>query len=195
MDQGAANAGALLHAARELPGKLALVAAQAHAAQQVDGAGFKFGAFFFELAAVGFDNFQRQQHVVQGGAPRQQRWRLKRHATDLERTVDHLPTHMDAALGGAAQTRGELHESGFAATRRSHDGDELALFDLEVDVFDRKVVLRQQLVVVGQPNVLKVDEVFGSSSHEFGCLFFRQDVEVFGAGQKAAVPNRIGVDA
>jgi hypothetical protein len=67
-------------------------------------------AFFFELAAVGFDNFQRQQHVVQGGAPRQQRWRLKRHATDLERTVDHLPTHMDAALGGAAQTCGELHE-------------------------------------------------------------------------------------
>ena len=41
MDEGAADARALLHATRELPGKLALVAMQAHAFQQVNGAGLE----------------------------------------------------------------------------------------------------------------------------------------------------------
>jgi hypothetical protein len=32
------------------------------------------------------------------------------------------------------------------------------LFDLQVDVFHREVVLCQQLVVVGQPDILEINE-------------------------------------
>jgi hypothetical protein len=42
--QGAADAGALLHAARQLPGKLVFVTAQAHALEQVTRLGLVFGA-------------------------------------------------------------------------------------------------------------------------------------------------------
>jgi len=97
---------------------------------------------------------------------------------------------MDGAPGGLFQACGEFHESRFAATRGAHDGDELALANLQVDVFYSKVVLRQQVFVVGQPDILEIDEIFGLCSH----LLLRQDVEFFGGGQERTVPDGIRVD-
>ena len=65
---------------------------------------------------------------------------------------------MNAAFARTFEPGRELHEGGFAATRGADDGDELALLDLQVDVFHRKMVLRQQGLVVGQPDVLEIDE-------------------------------------
>jgi hypothetical protein len=49
------------------------------------------------------------------------------------------------------------------------------LSDLQVDVFDREGVLGQQLFVVSQPNLVKVDEGIAG-----------------GAGVHAAVPLQVG---
>jgi hypothetical protein len=62
------------------------------------------------------------------------------------------------ALAGHLQAGGQLHEGALAAARRADDGDELALVHLQRDVLDREVALRQQLVVVGQPDVAEIDE-------------------------------------
>jgi hypothetical protein len=59
---------------------------------------------------------------------------------------------------GHAQPGGQLHEGGLAAARGPDDGDELALFHLQVDGLDREVVLAQQFVVVGEPDVAEIDE-------------------------------------
>ena len=116
MDERAANACALLHATRKLPRKFTLVSAQTYGLQKFDGACFKLLLACFELRAEGFDNFKRQQDVVECGAPRQKRWRLKRHATDLERPGDGLVVYKNFTTAGFFQTRGEFHKSGLAAT-------------------------------------------------------------------------------
>jgi hypothetical protein len=97
VDQRAADAHALLHAARKLPGKLCLIPAQAHLRQQCAGPLRVFGAACLEVAAVGFDDLQRQQHVVQCRAPGQQRGGLKGHARDLQRPGHRLPVDAHAA--------------------------------------------------------------------------------------------------
>jgi hypothetical protein len=71
---------------------------------------------------------------------------------------DRLTIDQDAAFAGHLQAGGQLHEGGLAAARWPDDGDELALFDLQIDVFHRKVVFGQQLVVVGQPDILEINE-------------------------------------
>jgi hypothetical protein len=71
--QRAADAGALLHAARQLPGKLVLHSRPGPRWPAGRGPGLVFLALaVLELAAVGLDDLQRQQHVVQRGAPGQQ---------------------------------------------------------------------------------------------------------------------------
>ena len=72
MHQRPADAGALLHAARQLPRKLVAIARQAHAFKQLKRARFILFAFGFKVAAEGFHDLKWQQHVVQRGAPRQQ---------------------------------------------------------------------------------------------------------------------------
>jgi hypothetical protein len=141
-----------------LPRELVFVTPKAHGVEQFAGAFCVLFSFLLEVGTVGFHDLEWQQHVVEGGAPRQQGRGLKRHAADFERTGDRLAINQDAAFAGHLQTRGQLHEGGLAAARWPNDGDELALLDLQVDVFDSEVVLRQQLVVVGQPDILEINE-------------------------------------
>ena len=85
VDQRAAERGALLHAAGELPGKLVALAAEADRGEQRLGARDVFGLVAADAAAVRLDDLERQQQVFQRGAPGQQRRRLERHAGDLDR--------------------------------------------------------------------------------------------------------------
>ena len=156
--QRAANAGTLLHAARELPRKLVFVSAQAHALKQLARLGFVFGAFAAKVAAKGLDDFQRQQHVTHRRAPRQQARRLEGHAADLERARHRQSADVDAAFAGQIQARGELHERALAAAAGPDDGDEFTFVHLQRDVFHRVHALGQQFVVVGKPDVLEVDK-------------------------------------
>ena len=78
--------------------------------------------------------------------------------------VTGWPSMLDLAHAGHLQPGGELHECRLAATRGADDGDELATFDLEVDVLHRKDVLGQQLVVVGQPDLVEIDEGWSLAS-------------------------------
>jgi hypothetical protein len=166
VDERAANAGALLHAARKLPRKLVFIATQAHLLQQFAGAFFVFLALGFEVAAVGLHNFQRQQHVVHRGAPGQQAGRLKGHATDLERPRHRLAVNAHLAHAGHAQAGGQFHKGGLTAARRPDDGNELARAQLQVDGLHRKLVLLQQMVVVGQPDIAEIHKpVVGGCMH------------------------------
>ncbi len=158
VDERAADAGALLHTARELPGKLVLVAAQPHFLQQGACALLVFLALGLEVAAVGFDDLQRQQHVVHGRAPGQQGGCLKRHARDLERAGDRLAVDQDLPPGRHLQAGGKLHEGGLAAARGSDNGDEFALTHLQVNRLDREMLLLQHLAVVGEPDIPEIDK-------------------------------------
>ena len=90
VDQRAAERGALLHAAGQLPGIFVALAAEADRGQQVFGARDVFGAPAAHFAAVRLDDLERQQQVFQRGAPGQQGRRLERHAGDLDRLADRL---------------------------------------------------------------------------------------------------------
>ena len=128
VDQRAAETGALLHAARPLPREFVFTAAGADALQQLARLLGVLGIARAEPVAVGFDDLERQQHVVDGGAPRQQARRLKRHVADLERTGHRLPVDADAAAAAAGrlQASGKFHEGRPSAARRTDEGDELA---------------------------------------------------------------------
>ena len=88
VDQRAAERGALLHAAGQLPGKLVALAAEPDRGQQLLGARDIFGLAAADLAAMRLDDFERQQQVVERRAPGQQGRRLERHAGDLDRLAD-----------------------------------------------------------------------------------------------------------
>jgi hypothetical protein len=87
-----------------------------------------------------------------------QRRRLKRHTRDFERPGHRLLINHDLARGRHFQAGGELHERRFTAAGWSHDGNEFAALHLQVNGFYREVVLLDQLVVVGEPDILKVNE-------------------------------------
>ena len=65
---------------------------------------------------------------------------------------------MNAAASGHFQPRRQLHKGGLATTRGPHNGDELAFGNRKVDILNRKLVLCQQLVVVGQPDIFKINK-------------------------------------
>src|SRR5574343_948923 len=115
VDECAADAGALLHAARQLPGVFVFVAAQTHGLQQLAGTGHVLVFLLLEAGAGGLDDLQRQQNVVERAAPGQQRRGLKGHAADLEGTGDRLAVDQDAPFAGHLQAGGEFHEGGLAA--------------------------------------------------------------------------------
>jgi hypothetical protein len=75
---------------------------------------------------------------------------------------------------GIFRPGGELHEGGLAATRGADDGDELAALDLEVDVFHREDVLGQQVFVVGQPDLVEIDEGLVAGGVLHGVVFLKK---------------------
>ena len=79
----------------------------------------------------------REQHVVLGAEPGEQRRRLEHHRPISPR-LGRLPAvDDDAALGGLLQTGDDRQHGRFPAARVSQDADELRFLDLDVDVLDR----------------------------------------------------------
>ena len=136
MDQRAAQGGALLHAARELPGEAVAKALEADRVQQLFGAGAVLVLLAAEVGAIGLHDFQRQQDIVDHRAPGQQVGVLERHARQLDRPGDRGAVHDHLAGGRLHQTCDELHQGGFAAARGAHHGDEFALVDVHRAAFE-----------------------------------------------------------
>jgi len=61
---------------------------------------------------------------------------LESHSRDLQWAGDRLAVDANPALARHLEPGGQFHEGRFSATRRANDGDELTLFNLEIDVFD-----------------------------------------------------------
>ena len=133
MDQRAAQRGALLHAAGKLPGKFVALPVEADRGEQRFGARDIFGLVAADAAAMRLDDFERQQQVVQRGAPGQQRRRLKRHAGDLHRLAHRCARDLHAALERKLQAGRELHQGGLAAAGGADDGGEFAAVRRAID--------------------------------------------------------------
>jgi len=106
-----------------------------------------------QARTVRLDDLQRQHHVVQHRAPRQQVGVLEGHPGDGQRSGDFLAVHGHAARSGGAQTSAQLHEGGFAATAGADEGNELASPDVQRDVLDGIAGL-----VVGEADVAEFHE-------------------------------------
>jgi hypothetical protein len=150
-----AQRSALQHAAGQLPRKLVALIAQSDRGQQIFRPRHIFGAPPPQLAAVRLHDLQRQQQIVQRGAPRQQSRRLERHAGDFDGRLYLLARDLHRSLEGELQTGGELHQGGFAAARRPDHGAEFAALDREGQVLDRQSAAG---AAVGVTDVVQGDE-------------------------------------
>ena len=120
--QGADHGGALLHAAGQFAGKALLEPCQPDAVHQM-----------VDPAAVWRDplDLEREQDVVDQGAPGQQ-VRLLKHQTDIGMGAgDRLAIERYGARGQAVQTRHRPQERGLAAARRADDGRDGVGRDIE----------------------------------------------------------------
>jgi hypothetical protein len=138
VDQRAAKRRALLHAAGELPRISVALAAEPDRGEQRLGARDILGLVAADAAAMRLDDLERQQQIVERGAPGQQRRRLERHAGDLDGLADALARDLHASPVGKLQTRRELHQRGLAAAGRSDHGGELAAIDVDRQAIDRE---------------------------------------------------------
>ena len=84
------------------------------------------------------ENFRRQQHVVENGAPLQQHGFLKDDADVARGMQERRAVEEKLAAAGPDQRADELEQGRLAATRRADEGDELVLLDRERDVFERR---------------------------------------------------------
>src|SRR6188768_1202919 len=101
------------------------------------------------------DNFQRQQQVVERGAPGQQRRRLERHPGDLHGLRDGRAGDLDLALEGELEPGRKLHQRGLAAAGWADDGGELAAVHMEREAVDCERAARAAIDVA---HVIERDE-------------------------------------
>ena len=126
----AADADALLHAARQLVRVLALEAREPDQPQIRSCARL-------ELDAVAVLDLDRQHHVLEHVPPRQQHRRLEDDADVAARSVDR-PLPQPHVAGRAPEDAGEdLEQRALAAPARADDGHELAVADVEAHVLER----------------------------------------------------------
>ena len=135
VDQRAAERGALLHAAGQLPRDIS----RPGRASPTEVSRFSARATYSarcaaDFAAMRLDDLERQQEVFQRRAPGQQGRRLERHAGDLDRLADELARDLDRALERKLQAGRELHQGGLAAAGRADHCGELALLDRDREV-------------------------------------------------------------
>jgi hypothetical protein len=110
-----------------------------------------------KLAAVGLDDLQRQQHVVDRGAPGQQAGRLEGHAADLQRPGHRLAVDRMVPLLGIFRPV----VSFMKVDLPQPDGPTMAMnspWSPAARCPRPRSGPGQQLVVVGQPDVAEVDE-------------------------------------
>src|SRR5216683_4762560 len=156
VDQRAAEVGALLHAARELPRELFGKIGEPHRVQKLHRARLVFGAMPAETALVRLDHLHGQQDIVHGGAPRHQGRILERHADALDRPGHLVARHPHLAARGGQQPGDEFQDGRFAATRGADDGDELALVDAERGIGQGERGFLAE--PVGKADALQIDE-------------------------------------
>ncbi len=133
--QRARDRHALLLAAGELAGAVVDALAEAEAGEQLLGAGVALLARHAGIHRRHFDVVARGgaaeqvvalEHEAEGLAPQ------ARERVAVERG-DVLAHEAVGAAGGAVEAAEEVHQRGLARTRGTHDGDELAGVDGEVD--------------------------------------------------------------
>ncbi|GAB4000120.1 hypothetical protein GCM10029992_31040 [Glycomyces albus] len=165
--QGAGQADALLHAARELHGQLVLLTAQADHLDRLAGPVLTLGpGQALDLEAEG--------HVVDHGAVRQEREVLEDHAdlvaAQLAQGLGGQPAEVDAVDpdvpgGRLDQVVEHADEGRLAGTGQAHDHEDLPGGDLEVVVDDRSGDLLGQ--VLPWDSRLQVrNGLFGASSED-----------------------------
>ena len=122
--QGAADRNPLLHAAAELAGIVIVEPLEPHEPDEL-------ACDWLILRARPAGGVRRDEHIVQHGAPLEQRGRLEYHPDTVGRLVhrDTVNAHLARARG--QQAGHDLHERRLAAATRSHDGHELARRDVE----------------------------------------------------------------
>jgi hypothetical protein len=130
VDERAADADALLHAARELAGVLALEAGEPDEPQVGTRARL-------ELDPVAPLDLDRQHHVLEHVAPRQQDRRLEDDADVAARPVDRALAEAHVTRRAAQDPGEDLEERALPAAARADDGHELAVADVEADVLQR----------------------------------------------------------
>src|SRR5262249_45905579 len=130
VDEGPRERDPLLHAARQLPGVALLEALQADERQELE----RCGAVPLAREALRVD---RQEHVVEDGAPREEDRRLEAHADVPARAGDGRAPEPRIAARGGHEPGQDLEERRLATARGADDRDEVALGDAEADVLER----------------------------------------------------------
>jgi len=92
----------------------------------------------------------RQQHIGEHVAPGEQHRRLEHHADVLARAIDRRAVEDGLALRRRQQSGQDFQQSGFSATRGTHDRDELALGDREIDVLQGHDGVRSVAIALRQ---------------------------------------------
>ena len=127
--KGAGDGGALLHAARQLPGELALEALEIDELEVAPGA----------LASLGrriAHDLERQHDVALDGAPRIE-GRCLEHIAVLaleSRLAGGEVVDADGAAGRLLEIGDDAEQRGLAAARGTDQRDEIAGLDVEIDV-------------------------------------------------------------
>src|SRR5215510_11966373 len=155
MDQCAAERDALLHAARQLPGKTLAEAVEPDGLEERIG----LAAIAFLVApkppAVWLDDLERQQHVVDDLAPGEQIRVLERHAGDLHRPAYPVAEKDDVAGIGQHQPGHDLHQGRLTAARGAHHRGEFATADAEARVPQGENAAAG--AAIGQRDVIDID--------------------------------------
>ena len=131
VDQRAAERHALLHAAGKLPGKPLAESVKPDGLEQRVGLHAILLLLAAESLPVRLHDLEREQHVVDDLAPRQQIWILERHAGDLHRPAHPVAENDDVAGIGRDEPGHELHQRRLAAAGRTHHRGEFAAADVE----------------------------------------------------------------
>src|SRR5262249_56156312 len=97
-----------------------------------------------------------EEDIVDGLAPREERWVLESHGADLQRSCDFLPSDDDLAAGGRMQARNQLEQTRLAAPARTDDRDELT----RVNINSRMVECVRFVLaaLINQANAIEVNE-------------------------------------
>ena len=156
VDEAAGDRDALLHAARELPGIAVLEALEPDEGEELER------ARPHPLASQPL-HVDRQQHVVEHGAPGEEHGRLEDDADVAPRAADRRPAEIGPALRRRDEAGEDLEERRLAAARGPHHGDELPLGHAEVDVVQRQHRAARGLVLLAEP--LDGDHLAGRARH------------------------------
>ena len=76
--------------------------------------------------------------------------------------VDDLPSDLDCSAGNLLQPCNHAQSGGLSATRRSHEDHELAGFDIQADIFDRRESRAPSRIHIGLYQLLNS---YGSFAH------------------------------